>query len=268
MIDGDKITSVTVSGSRIDAGSTENIPSAAVIKKGDKDVTANYDIKYVKGTLTVAKNTVNNVTVDIEGWTYGETAKEPKAVADFGTDKAVFTYSNAENGTYVSTVPANAGTWYVKAEVAGTENYAGGLAVKSFTIVQADKVPGAPSSKITVEFISAGAENDKVSKVALPENWVWADTDKDKALVAGSGVTATAVYTGADKANYTDAARSIQVTITRSTCTHTDADTEVRNAKAATCTENGYTGDTYCKICGNMIKSGSVRVEFLSLIHI
>ena len=26
--------------------------------------------------------------------------------------------------------------------------------------------------------------------------------------------------------------------------------TEVRNAKAATCTENGYTGDTYCMDCG------------------
>lgn len=33
--------------------------------------------------------------------------------------------------------------------------------------------------------------------------------------------------------------------------------TEVRNAKAATCTATGYTGDTYCKGCGVKISSGS-----------
>jgi len=37
-------------------------------------------------------------------------------------------------------------------------------------------------------------------------------------------------------------------------CTH--AKTQVRNAKKATCTENGYTGDTYCVSCGKKIASG------------
>lgn len=41
-----------------------------------------------------------------------------------------------------------------------------------------------------------------------------------------------------------------------SACTH--AQTELRDAKAATCTEDGYTGDTYCKICGEKIAEGSV----------
>ena len=35
-----------------------------------------------------------------------------------------------------------------------------------------------------------------------------------------------------------------------------DGDTEVRDAKAATCTEKGYTGDTYCKGCGVKIADG------------
>lgn len=34
--------------------------------------------------------------------------------------------------------------------------------------------------------------------------------------------------------------------------------TEVRNARAATCTGNGYTGDTYCKTCGDKLQSGAV----------
>lgn len=32
--------------------------------------------------------------------------------------------------------------------------------------------------------------------------------------------------------------------------------TEIRNKKDASCTENGYTGDTYCKDCGALLKKG------------
>ena len=38
-------------------------------------------------------------------------------------------------------------------------------------------------------------------------------------------------------------------------CAHEN--TELRNAKDATCTEPGYTGDTYCKDCGEIIASGT-----------
>lgn len=39
------------------------------------------------------------------------------------------------------------------------------------------------------------------------------------------------------------------------TCTHST--TEIRNAKSATCTTTGYTGDTYCKTCGTKTKTGT-----------
>ena len=42
-------------------------------------------------------------------------------------------------------------------------------------------------------------------------------------------------------------------------CKHTDTTKrEVRNAKTATCTSDGYSGDIYCTNCGNLIKAGSV----------
>ena len=42
-------------------------------------------------------------------------------------------------------------------------------------------------------------------------------------------------------------------------CKHTDTTKrEVRNAKAATCTLDGYSGDIYCTNCGNLIETGSV----------
>ena len=39
-------------------------------------------------------------------------------------------------------------------------------------------------------------------------------------------------------------------------CGH--ADREIRDAKTATCTGDGYTGDTYCKTCGDKVQSGTV----------
>ena len=39
-------------------------------------------------------------------------------------------------------------------------------------------------------------------------------------------------------------------------CRH--ADTTLRNVKAATCTEDGYTGDTYCSDCGVKLSDGAV----------
>lgn len=43
---------------------------------------------------------------------------------------------------------------------------------------------------------------------------------------------------------------------TKEPCKHTE--TEIRNKKDATCTEDGYTGDTCCKACGEIIASGKV----------
>ncbi|MGN0429095.1 MAG: hypothetical protein ACI4E2_03410, partial [Acetatifactor sp.] len=57
----------------------------------------------------------------------------------------------------------------------------------------------------------------------------------------------------ADKGNYEN--ETVSVTITRSECEH--AHTEVRNAKKETCSEAGYTGDTYCTDCGAKTKTGT-----------
>ena len=92
----------------------------------------------------------------------------------------------------------------------------------------------------------------KVGDIALSGDWSWSDTDKDTVLADGVPVTATAVYTGADKGNYET--ESVTVTITRSTCEHRH--TEIRNHREATCKEKGYTGDTYCKDCNKLLGTG------------
>lgn len=47
---------------------------------------------------------------------------------------------------------------------------------------------------------------------------------------------------------------SNQAMIPAEKCQHTD--TEIRDQKDASCTEEGYTGDVYCKNCGELIESG------------
>ena len=86
-------------------------------------------------TITQADNEWTTA-LSMDGWTYGEEAKKPTAVAKFGTP--IFTYSNEENGTYTTKQPVNAGTWYVKATVEGTDNYTGLSKIKEFTIAKAE----------------------------------------------------------------------------------------------------------------------------------
>ena len=90
------------------------------------------------GSITISSNTTlyavwkkistfetNEFTqpLAITGWTYGETANTPTAVAKYGTIK--YTYSNTADGTYTEKVPTNAGTYYVKATVEETADYSG-----------------------------------------------------------------------------------------------------------------------------------------------
>ena len=90
------------------------------------------------GSITISSNTTlyavwkkistfetNEFTqpLAITGWTYGETANTPTAVAKYGTIK--YTYSNTADGEYNDIVPTNAGTHYVKATVEETADYSG-----------------------------------------------------------------------------------------------------------------------------------------------
>lgn len=132
---------------------------------------------------------------------------------------------------------------------ADTVNYE---AVETQITVKVKKAPVAPDMPGST--MNVPNKTEKISDITLPKNWVWQDADKDTALEVGVTVSATAVYTGADKGNYET--ESVEVSVTRSACDH--ANTELKNAKAASCQETGYTGDTYCKDCGELVASGTV----------
>ena len=66
----------------------------------------------------------------------------------------------------------------------------------------------------------------------------------------------------------TDGVRTCTAAVTLEGRTYTDTktesipatghDTELKNAKAATCTEDGYTGDEVCRTCGETVRQGTV----------
>ena len=118
----------------------------------------------------------------------------------------------------------------------------------SLTVNKAAKAPNMPQTAMAPVH-----STKKVGDITLPEGWSWQEADKDTALTDGVAVTATAVYTGADKGNYET--ESVSITITRSKCDHTH--TEIRNQREATCKKEGYTGDTYCADCGEKLATGT-----------
>lgn len=130
--------------------------------------------------------------LSITGWTYNEKVSSPTAKAQFGD--VTFTYSSEENGTYTNEVPKNAGTWYVKATVAQTENYTGlEAAPVAFEIAKA--IPA--YEKVTGLVLGQG---QPLSKIELPEQFKWFD----ETVIADELGTHTfkAIYTPEDTSNY------------------------------------------------------------------
>ncbi len=178
----------------------------------------------------------------------GVTAPSPEATAKFGTVE--YRYATSETGEYTDTVPVSAGTYYVKAYVEETDNYAGLQSKKGvkFVISKAKQPKNMPKDSITTSYTVK-----KVSEIELPADWQWEEEDAKKALPEAEAVEAKANYIGQDKDNYET--KQVTITITRSACEHPD--TKVEGEKAATCTTTGYTGDTYCEQCERMIKEGT-----------
>lgn len=116
------------------------------------------------------------------------------------------------------------------------------------TVNKAAKAPNMPEAAM-----EPAHSTKKVGDIILPEGWSWQEADKDTALADGVAVTANAFYTGTDKGNYET--ESVSITITRSECEHKN--TEIINKKDATCSVEGYTGDTYCKDCGEKLAAGT-----------
>lgn len=142
-----------------------------------------------------------------------------------------------------------AGSATVTVSLSETKCYTG--AAEQTITVTVNKAPKPP--KMPGSIMHPAHSKNKVGDVELPQGWAWADSDKEITLEDGKAVTATANYVGSDAGNYKN--ESVEITLTRSECDHPK--TELKNAKPATCKETGYTGDTYCVKCEELVVLGT-----------
>ncbi len=117
--------------------------------------------------------------LSIEGWTYGETAKKPTAEAKFGD--VTFSYSKDKDGTYSKDAPKEAGTWYVKASVAGNDNYTGLEAMTSFKIAKADSEVTITTEKMDKKYDKEAVSDPEVKKTGSTKDvtFTWYQKTQD-----------------------------------------------------------------------------------------
>lgn len=206
----------------------ETVPTAAEIIYGDRlGMSGLTGGKAVRGDGRGNASSLTGGDAEVAGTFAWSTPDVKPAVSDSDTTEYEVIFTPADTGNYEPV------TMKIK-----------------LTVNKAENAPNMPGDTMNVAF-----DCKKVSDVALGrENWAWQDSDLGTALNVGVVTTATAVYTGADQGNYEN--ETVTVKITRSVCSHPQ--TIVENAAEATCTQEGYTGDTYCTECNQITVSGTV----------
>ena len=137
---GDTITSVTLTGSQTDVGSSDNVASDAKLMRGDRDVTANYAIEYVNGKLTVTKSESAKLTADAYRGVYDGAAHDAvvKTTITGAVEGDSWTYAYSLDGeNYTAELPQvkNVGAYPVWVK-ATNDNY-----VDLVTVVTAEVTP-------------------------------------------------------------------------------------------------------------------------------
>lgn len=233
-----------------------NVGTNTFTAKFTPDDSTNYKtVENIEVTVTVGQADTEISVPGSFSKTYGDSSFALNATK---TGDGILTYVSSD--TNVVTVDASgnvtiagAGTATVTVSMAATTNCKAATdKTVTITVEKATSISGAPGTTRS-EQVKSGK---KVSDIELPDGWVWSDDSKDTVLstTAGEIQTATAIYTAADAANYTEAAKSVTVTITMSACSHpVDKVREVIDVDP-TCTVAGKKHKV-CDECGLEIES-------------
>ncbi len=173
-------------------------------------------------SVAQAQNSVSDA--QIEGWTYGETAKTPSATAAFGT--AAFRYFEEDGTTAIDGVPENAGSYYVQAYVAAD-------AAGNYTAAESKLVPFAiakAGNSITL-MTADGWTYDGTAHAAAaaaaygtPVLTYYTETDEPLDGAPKNAGVYYAVATVAESENYTGASKRVEFTVAQRELDFADAD--------------------------------------------
>ena len=254
----------------------EPVENGNAIKATCSECGATYTVKLTQPAATSDEKIV-----------YDGTEKKAGTAIDSGNtgietiSENAITYAGVTNGTlstYSTTAPKNAGTYKAKLTLGTGDNI---VSIEiNFTIEKAASPTIAGEEKSYI--YSTGSDGktigvDIVGKLPTDRGittYAVAKTDTEQLLsevtvdtagnltykvnqVDSTKVGKTAIITvTASMENYANAGYTLTISITdtRSECVHTH--TEIRNQREATCTQTGYTGDTYCTDCDKLLSTG------------
>ena len=200
---------------------SENIPTAVDVGNykvfyrvvlTDSDNYNGIEQKELNVSVVKAQNEIT--ALSIENWTYGESAKTPIATVKFGT--AEFGYSDAADGEFSSNVPTNAGKYFVKATVKGTNNYDEATRTIPFEIAKATAQTTAPTAKTGLTY---NGENQPLvnagSATGATLNYKLGDGEYSETIPAATNAGEYKVYYKfVANANYAADETEAQLTIT------------------------------------------------------
>ena len=200
---------------------SENIPTAVDVGNykvfyrvvpTDSDNYNGIEQKELNVSVVKAQNEIT--ALSIENWTYGESAKTPIVTVKFGT--AEFGYSDAADGEFSSNVPTNAGKYFVKATVKGTNNYDEATRTIPFEIAKATAQTTAPTAKTGLTY---NGENQPLvnagSATGATVNYKLGDGEYSETIPAATNAGEYKVYYKfVANANYVADETEAQLTIT------------------------------------------------------
>ncbi|MCR5670327.1 MAG: hypothetical protein K6G10_04915, partial [Butyrivibrio sp.] len=161
---GDAIESVTVTGNLDTVGSAANVASNAVIKKGSRDVTGNYQISYFDGMLTVEKGIqqiiASDKSVEYNGQSHDASEIERKLKYE---DDVTIEVENPDDSILT------AGEMEVTFKTAETALFMGSTKTVKLTVTKRAITITADSAKKTYDGQPLTKESYKVTKGSLAE---------------------------------------------------------------------------------------------------
>ena len=171
LVNGDKITEVTVSGTLTNAGEARNVPDNAKISRNGADKTKNYAITYAEGTLKVTPQDIADAEIEMKQteYVYNGVEHNPKPIVTIN-GKELLKDTDYEL-SYANNVNCGTGT----VTITGKGNYTGKVE-KTFEIT--------PKTPV----------KDADYKIALPEDSTYDGKPREVSVEKKPGVGEVTVY--------------------------------------------------------------------------
>ena len=211
--DGHKVSSITLTGAT-DAGSYEaTVVSVTILDANDNDVTSQYGLTYVAGTLNINKVTITVSDIvaanrEYNGETGADVTFDKSGILDVDTDKVTLSVTGMFDNKNVGTDKAVSLTWDLTGAAAGNYELSGNEATATATITAKEiSISGITAADKTYD----GNNTTTVDKSAasLTGNVTGDDLDftvtgvfTDKNAATDKTVNLTVTLTGADAGNY------------------------------------------------------------------